>query len=499
MKEQSSPAYPFKPEAAYPFWPDAMLPAWVVTDRDLIIRNWNDFTYNLLEEFGSPRLLGEQKLSVDLDDLPHEGLKSFWACVLHPDDLGYVRAALSILKEHVTVLEKFNELGDPRAFEPLLEQLRKVSRSEGVVPLVYRPRGKMFRLGVKVSPPQGLKLIRKADIEGASVEYIDVVMAYRLKAEHSENRVSRVSFYGVQPAIHDASERHQLWERGKLEEHAQITQFLSHALKTPISNVKFMVRELGKAPLSDYYLGVCAKLEAHVSDLGNLSDLILFINTSEKVPTTLRGSVPGDAVVWESVTLDEIREEIADTLQSIHRGRTRDPQDERRIELLSGAAAKGAAVDYEQTAAALLGLEGVGGATWFTLLLRDADHVDKNIDAAVELVTKVKTTFVNLLLVELVLNAIKYSDPAAPEVKINFELNEARNRLDINVINNGTELKEGEFNNALKELASKPGEKRRALGLLLNMRAAEILDWQLRWRKPEKKGTHLALSIPFAE
>jgi signal transduction histidine kinase len=477
-----------------------MLPAWVVTDGDLIIRNWNDFTYNLLEEFGSPRLLGEQTLSVDLENLPHGNLKSFWECVLDPGDLGYIKAALKILKEHVAILKRFNEKDDPRSFEPLLDQLRKVRKYEGVVPLIYRPRGKMFRLGVKVSPPQGLKLIKKADIEGASVEYVDVVMAYRLKADRpSEHEVSQVFFCGVQPAIHDASERHQLWEKAKLEEHAQITQFLSHALKTPISNVKFMVRELGKAQLNDYYLGVCAKLESHVSDLGNLSDLILFINTSEKVPTILRGAAPRDAVVWEAVSLDEIREEIADTIRSIHRGRTRDPQDERRIELLSGETTRGAAIDYAKTAESILDVSALGDIDSFALLLHDSDYVDDNIETAMDLVKKVKTTFVNLLLVELLLNAIKYSDPHAPKVRVDFTLNERKDRLHINVINNGTELKESEFKNALKELASKPGEKRMALGLLLNMRAAEILDWELQWKRPEKKGTHLSLSIPFAE
>ena len=34
----------------YGFWPRAMLPAWFVTDKDLIVKNSNDFAKQILRE-----------------------------------------------------------------------------------------------------------------------------------------------------------------------------------------------------------------------------------------------------------------------------------------------------------------------------------------------------------------------------------------------------------------------------------------------------------------
>jgi anti-sigma regulatory factor (Ser/Thr protein kinase) len=259
-----------------------------------------------------------------------------------------------------------------------------------------------------------------------------------------------------------------------------------------------MTRELHQAELSDHYRKVCERLDVQVGDLSNLSDLILFINTSKPIPTTFWGSQPKDAAVWEYINLDEIREEIAKTIQSIHRGRTRDPQDKKKVEILANGPELLSEKDYSRIAASLIDTYGLGSRTTFGLVLNAGDDLQYDSEKAAELAKKSRTTFLNLLLPELFLNAIKYSDPKAPEVKVQFRFAAGVNALEINIINNGTALTESQFRNVRTELANKPGEKRRALGLLLNLRAAEILGWRLEWRTPAKPGTHLALRIPFS-
>jgi anti-sigma regulatory factor (Ser/Thr protein kinase) len=111
----------------------------------------------------------------------------------------------------------------------------------------------------------------------------------------------------------------------------------------------------------------------------------------------------------------------------------------------------------------------------------------------------VKTAFLNLIVTELLINAIKFADANSPQVTISFEITPTRDYLKIHFVNNGLELKENEFEDVLGTVAMKPGEKRTALGLELNKRAAGILSWELQWIAPAVPGTHLELSIPYRD
>jgi signal transduction histidine kinase len=497
----------------FTFSPDAMLPAWVVADANLVVRHRNNFAFQLLGAVGKSDLFFNDLLSLRLNNLPSERHESFWKCILdpkYPGNIEYVAEALRLLEAHVAVLGSFRADSDSQAADLLVAQLKQVTPSvnvqEAVVPYIIRPRAQIelpeFVMGVKISPPQGLKLIRAVELENSVVEFVDIVMAYRLRSDWTaDGKLRQVSFLGTQPAIHDATFRHGLWEKAKLEDQAEITQFLSHAFKTPISNIQSMTRELQLTELSAHYREVCQKLEAQVGDLSNLSDLILFINSSEPIPATFCGSPPTDAIVWEYISIDEIKDEIAKTIQSIHIGRTRNPADKKKIELLGdmNEGSNGANLNYALLADSLIDARQLEGRTTFGLLLPPNADLEAEPEKAAEIAKKARTTFLNLLLAELFLNAVKYSDPTGPEVKVSFRLNAAHDSLEIDIVNNGMALTASEFKNARKELANKPGEKRRALGLLLNLRAAEILGWQLQWTEPLSPGTHLTLHIPFID
>jgi signal transduction histidine kinase len=493
MPKESHPPYAFLPEA--------MLPPWFVTDERLVVRGWHEQGYDLLLSVGKESELSRHCLSVQL--APEDGLESLWQCIFDrsdPENLEYISQAIRMLEEHIAILNAFNQANTPLPIEHLANRLEQVESSrQEVIPFVYQPKPgrKRWRMGVKVSPIQGIKLMETVKQEGG-VEYVDLVMAYRLEADWDGDMIRRLAFLGVQPALHDATERHRLWETAKSEEQAQITQFLSHALKTPISNIQFMVRDLQGGGLPDYYQSVCEKLEAQVGDLSDLSDLILFINAFEPTQTSVCASPPPGAFVWETVSVAEIRDAIGKTLQSVCNGRTRDPGDKKRLWLLAGAPERPDFVfDVDKVTDVILDTCEIGSLTSLGLILPPNEVFDDNVELAAVAARQVKTTFLNLLLVELLLNAIKYSDAQAPIVRVRLALDAPRRRFEIHVLNNGLALKESEFNNALTELVSKPGEKRRALGMMLNHRAANRLGWELRWQTPARPGTHLVLSIPF--
>lgn len=470
-------------QETFEFRPDAMLPAWFVTDSKLVIRNWNPFAQELVVTCDKDKLvvLTNDYFALWLVKPEKEDfeLESLWKCILdphYPDNFTYIKDALNVLKEHQAVLDRFNNRNDgPQPIESLIEMLKEVEGPIGIKPYVYRSRSPSANpsekdtlcLGVKVSPSQALKLNKRATIENTAVEYIDILIAYRLCADWSGKQLNKMTFNGVQPAFHDATDRHSLWEKAKAEEHAQITQLLSHAFTTPIANIKSMAEELQSTELSEYYRELCENLESNIDDLSNLSDLILFINTYQKNLIAICESQPRDSIMWQSVSIDEIRNVIAKTLRSIYNGRTGDPRDTTKILLLAGDKSRlqtekvtgNESLIYANATETILDLHGIGKATSLKLLLRGSQHLVVDTINYKDILRKVKTTFLDLILVELILNAIKYADPLAPEVKASFCINAQKDKFDISVINNGLELKEHEFKYALKNLAMKHGEK----------------------------------------
>jgi hypothetical protein len=163
-----------------------------------------------------------------------------------------------------------------------------------------------LRIGIKISPPQGLKLIRAAVVEFAKVEYVDVVMAYRVRpvwSQGPQGLLQNVLFRGVQPVIHDVTERHRMWEKSKEEDEAKITQFLSHALKTPLANTRSIPSSI-KLPGLDPAVREekILELESLVTDVSHLVELLLFINTTEEditAPVRMKGK--HTSRTWENI------------------------------------------------------------------------------------------------------------------------------------------------------------------------------------------------------
>src|SRR6185369_6051285 len=136
-------------------------------------------------------------LSLRLSNLPSEQHERLCHCILDPtysENHICISAALELLEEHVRILDTFS---GPQAADVLVHQLNGIHVSDecsaAVTPYIYRPSVDSrvseeveipeFVMGIKISPPQGLKLIRPVELENSVVEYVDVVMAYRLNSD----------------------------------------------------------------------------------------------------------------------------------------------------------------------------------------------------------------------------------------------------------------------------------------------------------------------------
>jgi signal transduction histidine kinase len=490
------------------FAPLAMLPAWYATDEGLIVQDWNDFAADLLLFFKKEYLLPDRYLSIALDPPVEKGYESLWRCILDcsAEILHLIADALRILAEHRNILDRFNQEEGNGGVGKLASDLASITGVPGVSGFAYRPSNPEYRkaelvLGVKISPAQGLPMKQRVEIGGTVVEYVDMVTAYQLAPIRRDGELIGVQFMGAQPALHDATNRHQIWvsseERIRVENEAQVTQFLSHAFNTPLSNIESKIRELEDAALTDYYRGVRCELEANVEDLRNLSNLFLFVaNAPGSVRSHFAASERGE-LSFQYVEPLDISDVVSKAVESILNGRTSDPRNGYKLKNLVGSGSWDADTRSIATdlSSKILDLGELAHIPRLHIVLdfTPKEPVERSIT------TNVKTAFLNLVVTELLVNAVKFSDPDAPEVKVECEIDSTRSYVQIHFVNNGLELKESEFKDVLGTFAMKPGEKRTALGLELNKRTARILRWDLRWQKPARKGTHLVLAIPYRD
>src|ERR1700682_5142900 len=298
------------------FLPDAMLPAWFVTDSRLLIRNANEFARQLLGAVSSDALkrleLGE--LTIESTERVKHLRVSLWECLLDPRELERVEAGLEVLRRHREILLRYRTPFRVFDLPALLSELRSVEGKAGIRPYVFNvdPGDSLMRIGLRFAPPEGLKLLRAvptgdpaSGIEDAAVtqpmDHIDVVLAYqvRLRRAGPDRSVTGITFLGTQPAIHDANQRHRLVRKWKELDELKVTQHLSHALKTPLANAMSLTARLQKPELSPPSVReLAAELQSQIDDIAQLSDLLLFINTNERVEAVARTLEPGEPSPW---------------------------------------------------------------------------------------------------------------------------------------------------------------------------------------------------------
>lgn len=508
----------------YEFWPNAMLPAWFVTDPQLVIQKTNKLADVLVSTFGIKNCSNSSFLPIETNGSPNSESESLLYCILDPNyqiNLTYLRVTREILREHLAIFQEFNDSGVPFDPESLINKLRTVPEREGVKPYVYSlaPNDDELRIGIKVSPPQGLKLVQASEVEYATVEYVDVVMAYRVSpvwSQDSTGLLKYVWFYGVQPAIHDATERHHMWERfrdaekimwerSREADKAKFARFLTHAFKTPLANIQsilnlFKYSELDHAIREARIL----ELESLIDDLSHLVRLLSFINTTADISAPVRIVPSENQMPCAQFNIADVENCVAVALQSVHNGRTDQEIDAVKVEALFTANnllvpsqdADGAGlVAYEKLARVITSGKGLGPQQKFAIC---PDVKSGDLDD-VEVSKRVKTVLLDLMLVELVVNAVNNSDEVTPIVSVNLNFSEHQGKkfFEIHVLNNGTELNNEMVSDNIETMSY--GDKRKPLGRLLNREAARILKWELNEQSlpAPTKGALFVIGIPL--
>ncbi|MBL8186509.1 MAG: hypothetical protein JNK38_00800 [Acidobacteria bacterium] len=495
--------------SGYEFSPEAMLPAWFVTDEELVIKEWHEPGYDLLLSVGKENDLSAHRLSVRLS--PEIEYESLWQWILDRSDenFEYIGEAIRVLEEHIAILQEFSKTDLPRPIELLVEQLEKVEGLQQVViPYIYPPKTgrRQLRLGFKISPVQGLKLMEAAKQDGGA-EYVDLVVACRLKTIWEGDLLRRVDFLGVQPVLHDATERHRLWETTREEikatEEAKVTQFLSHAFKTPLANTQRLLNTI-RLPGLDQALRneLSLELESLITDVDHLASLLLFVNTAEKIRAPVRLLSAGEPTDWPRITLDDIRYVVATTLQSVHNKRTGKQGDVEKVELLfaqhdiavpSRDLYLEGLTPYRQLAQALISTVDFAADGAFAI----CPFVESGRLGTSDVAKNAKTTLLNLLLTELIVNALKNASETEPRLSVQIALNREPEQLELRVFNNGAVMLPQDVKKLDRLMAETPGEKRKALGWFLNRQATTVFDWDFFGRQPEESGTLLVVGLPL--
>lgn len=226
--------------ASYAFWPEVMLPWWFVTDEHLFVRGLHAplaaFVRDRLSSrgleldqmlipgaehqlyAGSEILVAQPASPGTLGPQPEQPM-SIWDLLLPTDSHPYVD---DLMKAHCfyqtqvvafqAFLDEWNRYFAHAPAPGLLDRFvalldRPLFDNHPDVRCYVHPpvgtRPEHLSVGVRIAPPQGLPSSIR------DMPRVDIVTAWRVRFEWSENRLVRVTSQGIQPAIHDATPRYE--------------------------------------------------------------------------------------------------------------------------------------------------------------------------------------------------------------------------------------------------------------------------------------------------
>jgi len=501
------------------FFPDAMLPGWIVTDRDLNIRHWNHVIVRMAQALQVNDKLARGVLSIR-SDAP--ATDSFWQRAFEQDSLIDIQRGVRVIEAmRAALIQAESEVG-ALTVRDLVTRVRSVlSDSANVKSYLFEPDLELadvsgspvhLKLGVKISPPQGLTLRRPIVLEEEGIQYryveilaaCRVVMTIRRGSRKGQEFIDDILFAGVQPALHDATARHQLWVQALEAGTKEYTSLLSHGFKNPAATAKRDVKTLLHIPT----LGIEARsrrlrrIHEIVTDLTNLAELIIFINSRVGIETIAHPAPDAPDTEEHLFTLNSIQKAVSGSLLSVYNGRTEMPTD--RIKLTSLLAGMGrpepdeAGPDhverFEELARKLIYLDRLPQDFRFRLSV--SQRVTDQFRNALK---KTYTTLFDLVLPELVVNAIKAADESGPRIGLTIRLDEQNQRIRILVYNNGDHLPREAIEEGGYDFSSRPGDPRTPLGIILNKRVTALLGVGFKWLEPPPGlSTCLALDLPLS-
>ena len=281
----------------------------------------------------------------------------------------------------------------------------------------------------------------------------------------------------------------------------KVTQFLSHALITPIARLKPGIAALlNKLSLTyrnsemEEAREMILQVDTQLDDIIHLVELMYIINTMEPTLVLLSPPLPLEAgLPLEVITSGDISEAIGGAFQSVFDGRTKRGIDKDKLDKLASIVPNECVPIPERALRAVLNLGPL--ISWQTLGVFPSG----TYEGVEEVATNAKNALILLILPEMAVNAVRYADEESPSVSVRVALDNEGSSLAISVFNNGDELSDEEFESPGEKLAGRAGEKRRALGMLLNKRLIELFGWKLRKEGSTAIGTKLSVIIPLKE
>jgi len=457
------------------FRPEAMLPAWFVTDGEhFAVRNANPHGCEIYREASGreSKELFEGVLSIN----PSASEGCLWDRLFEPADAKQAGEAMQLVLKHREIVEEFTSSGISFPVAKLIERMQQVTPAGAASPYVFKISDgeSWLRAGIRISAPDGLRLRKHKQggqeaISRLPPEVVDVVLAYQIRVLDLQlGRAASVCFVGTQPAIHDATERVRLLQNSIELEELRVTQYISHALKTPLGNAMSWVDclrspKLNLADVPQY----ANQILAHTEELEQLIDLLLFVNTTEPMPVF---AVPQQgAGEYDRLDYEAIVATVASTLRGVFYGRTRRAEDEERVQQLfvlfdlpipERTGPSNSSNHFTTLATRVIQFED-GDDCWYMLVPGNS----KAEFATQTIATRARTVALHLILAELILNAIKHSIPALPP-KVQVNVNQCFGCLNIDVFNTGILPEFDEVASQIRA-AEIQGYRRQALGRML--------------------------------
>jgi anti-sigma regulatory factor (Ser/Thr protein kinase) len=285
----------------------------------------------------------------------------------------------------------------------------------------------------------------------------------------------------------------------RAEEEANVNAFLSHAFKRPATRAKSIIKSIEHfSDTADLKKYLKEELEAPIDEILRLTRLFGFITTS--VERHCLAEITTPSKTGNSYTIkSQILTKFIDVIEHIKSKGW--PGDRRKVMKWIDEALNRNMTFQEYLLKTKIKTFSEDHQLRFIFKEKDDRPTNLPINERSDEDEAPDTIFWNLIVPELLTNAIKFSDKDDPIVLINIYVEQYHGikKFCLSVYNNGKLLEKDEYE---RPGQFKSGQDRRHLGIALNKKAASLLGWQIEVVDTEeikatKQGGCVLITIPI--
>ncbi len=322
--------------------------------------------------------------------------------------------------------------------------------------------------------------------------HVEIALAYKVRVGEEKGPARTrltVDFEGSQPAIHDSTERSQL-EREM--EDLRVTSHITHALMTPLTNVQSIAQRIYELDThADDVNYLTGRLLAQCSDVHDLARLFYLTNRQEALQIS---ACLGTDPTWPIITPGAIRNHLARALLSVFYMKTNRRRDVNTVKGILNGNGLNIPAEHDKRAVE---------AVFYQLadrLVSDESPVffltaptQSPRPSPLEAAELAKTAALQLILTELIVNAVRHSDRKGPD--ITFQCLVADTEILWTVENTIPTI--DSLSAQQRSVGMPSGARRGPLGRYLNQKFAELLGWRLDCFAPRPDRQAHRLFIPL--